>query len=267
MTRTLTAAPVFAAILSLAGIAAAQHPGHHHVGPVAGHHNFGQGVVFGVNTYPYGYGYGGYGNYGGYGGGYGGGGWGGPFGGSNFVSYEESVYRGAAAYAQGQAQANLINAQASKQWLDNDLRAAQNRAAKTAAIAEAKTIAAKNREERIAMNKVEGERKRLEALVNVDIGNRLVWPEALQDASLADLRSRVHNALGGDSRLTGLSSVDVDAVKSAADEMFQNIKARRDELGDFRVVAAKRYLDGLVRAANAAVSGGDKLEVSTKIGA
>src|SRR5689334_485449 len=55
------------------------------------------------------------------------------------VSYEESVLRGMAYYAQAQAQANLVNAQAQKIWLENDLKAVENRYSKGVAIAQGRT--------------------------------------------------------------------------------------------------------------------------------
>jgi len=41
-------------------------------------------------------------------------------------------------------------------------------------------------------------------------------------------------------------------LKQHAAELSAKVRARRDDLGDERVIAAKRYLDGLVRAAEAA---------------
>jgi hypothetical protein len=263
MNRHLTLS-VLTITLAFGGIASAQHPGHHHH---AGHHH----AVGAVVVAPYAYGYGGYG-YPGYGYGYGSGY---PYSsGGNFVSLEESYLRGAGYYNQatGQmnlynAQANVLNTQAYKQALENNLHALQNRYARGVAMAEgkanvkqtqamAKAAADHLREERTAANAARMERERKLATVDVDITSRLSWPEALQDKSLATLRNDMHAALGGDRRLVdSLDSLNVEAVKASADAMFAQVKARRDDLGDFRVIAAKRYLDGVVRAAQAAGPG------------
>jgi hypothetical protein len=177
-----------------------------------------------------------------------------------FVSYEESVLRGMGYYSVAQAQsnafnaqANVLNAQAVKIQLENELTAVKNRAAKGAAIAEGKAAAAKAREERLVAVRADNAARRKSSLVEVDITRPLSWPEALEDATLATHREQVHDALGGDRRYVGAGDpVRLDEVKQHAKAMFAEVLARREQLGDSRVVAAKRYLDGLVRAAEGA---------------
>jgi hypothetical protein len=121
-------------------------------------------------------------------------------------------------------------------------------------IAEARFAATEKRldlreRQRLANLARQSEQRRL-AQVDVDITDRLDWPEALQQTSLASLRSDVEAALRSDrGNVHAGSHVDVAELRRHTTALFAAIRPQRDELGDHRLLAAKHYLEGLVRAA------------------
>lgn len=81
----------------------------------------------------------------------------------------------------------------------------------------------------------------------VDIARRLDWPEGLKQPSLAWERSEMQLALNG-------AAPDLPRVRELTDSMHTWLRAHRAELGDTRLLAAKHYLEGIVRASEAKIS-------------
>lgn len=110
-------------------------------------------------------------------------------------------------------------------------------------------------DERRIARQAEWEEQRRLSEVDVDLSQPLQWPEALRRRSLAVDRTRLEEALGEHAKYVKAGDgLEIEEVRNKAAAMFGAIRPLRDELGDRRLIEAKRYLEGLVRAAEAAAA-------------
>jgi hypothetical protein len=171
--------------------------------------------------------------------------------------------------------------------LDNELKAVKLRYEKGVAIAQGRanvSIAKLQEAERIAEARFQAvlarhelrerrrtaslaryEQQRREAQLEVAVFHRLQWPEALQRDSLRLLRNQVEEVLGGDGRYVSAGAeLNVDEVRRLTKELFDSIRPLRDELGDRRLLEAKHYLEGIVRAAEAEAVFDPRMHLATR---